>query len=434
MKIRTFLAAALCLALLPTIAAAENTVEALPTTAPMTEPAADVNEYAFDDLDPYYEDMDESQLPAFTENEKARFAEAQRRWDAGERPGDSILDVTENIRVSLVRLPAEQYDGHSWFLFLPYEELTDGEMLQIADAFGQLGIRFDPEDLSWRCCMRGGGIECTRAFKGDEFERRDALREQYMRLGLRPEKEWTADVMDDGVGEVTLDEDAYCGLDCFSFRPVRRLTDEDLLEIIARSTPAPDAAPDELARYEGLFRQELHSKLGMPLSAVREGSEDVGSLEQRSFAGDTRTAYFASFKEAGDGGRRWSGAMDISTGKIVSAEVELDKRLYGEKTLYSDVRMDPWDPHWAELAEKTVVSLLADGAPGIADVQAWCESAPNGTSCAEVRVTMADGAVCRAYASFVLDTVMQVEYNDALSMELEDRYYEKMMEEGNVNE
>ena len=126
--------------------------------------------------------------------------------------------------------------------------------------------------------------------------------------------------------------------------------------------------------------------------------------------------------------------MDISTGKIVSAEVELDKRLYGEKTLYSDVRMDPWDPHWAELAEKTVVSLLADGAPGIADVQAWCESAPNGTSCAEVRVTMADGAVCRAYASFVLDTVMQVEYNDALSMEREDRYYEKMMEEGNVNE
>ena len=125
MKIRTFLAAALCLALLPTIAAAENTVEALPTTAPMTEPAADVNEYAFDDLDPYYEDMDESQLPAFTENEKARFAEAQRHWDAGERPGDSILDVTENIRVSLVRLPAEQYDGHSWFLFLPYEELTD---------------------------------------------------------------------------------------------------------------------------------------------------------------------------------------------------------------------------------------------------------------------------------------------------------------------
>ena len=434
MKIRTFLAAALCLALLPTIAAAENTVEALPTTAPMTEPAADVNEYAFDDLDPYYEDMDESQLPAFTENEKARFAEAQRRWDAGERPGDSILDVTENIRVSLVRLPAEQYDGHSWFLFLPYEELTDGEMLQIADAFGQLGIRFDPEDLSWRCCMRGGGIESTRAFKGDEFERRDALREQYMRLGLRPKKEWTADVMDDGVGEVTLDEDAYCGLDCFSFRPVRRLSDEDLLEIIARSTPAPDAAPDELARYEGLFRQELHSKLGMPLSAVREGSEDVGSLEQRSFAGDTRTAYFASFKEAGDGGRRWSGAMDISTGKIVSAEVELDKRLYGEKTLYSDVRMDPWDPHWAELAEKTVVSLLADGAPGIADVQAWCESAPNGTSCAEVRVTMADGAVCRAYASFVLDTVMQVEYNDALSMKLEDGYYEKMMEEGNVNE
>ena len=108
--------------------------------------------------------LDESQLPAFTENEKARFAEAQRRWDAGERPGDSILNVTENIRVSLVRLPAEQYDGHSWFLFMPYEELTDGELLQIADAFGLVDSPMliqmicDGKDVSvLEFCSRTGG-------------------------------------------------------------------------------------------------------------------------------------------------------------------------------------------------------------------------------------------------------------------------------------
>lgn len=435
MKIGKRPAVALCLALmLPLAAAAESTVEALPTTAPMTEPAAAVNEYAFEDMDPYYEDADELQRPAFTEDEKARFAEAQRRLDAGERPESSVLDVLKNIRISLVRLPAEQYDGHAWFLFLPCEELTDGELLQIADAFAQLGIRFDPEELSWRCCMRGGGVECTRGYKEEEYERSQALREQYMRLGLRPEKSWTAAVLDDGIGEVTLDEEAYSGLDCFSFKPARRLTDEELLESIAKSTPAPDAAPDELARYEGLFRQELHRKLGMPLSAVRDGTEDVGPMAQRSIAGDNRTVYFAGFKETGEGGRRWGGAMDTGTGKIVSANVELDSRLYADKQICSDVRMDPWDPHWAELAEKTVASLLGDGAPGIEKVQAWSESAPNGLACAEVRVTMADGAVCRVYIPFVLDTAVLVEYNDALSMELEDQFYGNMMEEGNVNE
>ena len=48
--------AAFCAALLlPLAAAAENTVEILPTAPPMPEPVSTSSEFAFEDLDPFYE-------------------------------------------------------------------------------------------------------------------------------------------------------------------------------------------------------------------------------------------------------------------------------------------------------------------------------------------------------------------------------------------
>lgn len=425
------LAALLCAALLlPLATTAENTVEALPTTAPMPEPAAETNEYAIENLDAYYADGDEYQIPAMTADEKARLADAQNRWDAGERPEESILDVTEKIVVSLVQIPAEQYDGHSWFLFLPCEDLTDGQLLQIVDAFGQLEIRFDPEDLSWRCCMRGGGIETTRSLRDEEFERSKVIREQYMRLGLRPQTPWTAAVADDGIGEVTLDEDSYSGLDSFSFKPARRLTDEELLQLIAAFNPEPAASSDDLSKYEGLLRQELHARLGMPLATVRDGGEYVGAYDRN----DSRNVYRAGFTEIGSEGRVWGGALDTQTGKLAWGNTELDKRLFGDTQLQSDVRMDPWDARWTKMAEMTVASLLGEGAPGVVSVQAWGEENLNNVDCIEVRVTMEDNSVCRVFLSYALGKAVMVELYDAAAMALEDEMNSRMLEEGNVNE
>ena len=96
---KRLIAAACAALLLPLAAAAENAVEALPTTAPMTEPVVETNEYAFTDLTAYYEDAYEdengTQKPALTPDEKNRLTEARQRWDAGERPESSILDLMD---------------------------------------------------------------------------------------------------------------------------------------------------------------------------------------------------------------------------------------------------------------------------------------------------------------------------------------------------
>ena len=166
----------LCAALLLSgLAAAENVVETLPTTAPMPKPEAENNEYGFTDLSVYYADMEDCwnyQMPGFSATEIERLPEAQRRWDEGARPESSILNLMENVKLSLVELPMEQYEGESWFLLLPYSELTDEELLQVVDAYGQLGIRFDASMVNWHNCMRGGGCENGLRSLTDEEEER----------------------------------------------------------------------------------------------------------------------------------------------------------------------------------------------------------------------------------------------------------------------
>ena len=264
----------LSMMLLFTAAAAENTVEILPTAAPMPDLVLENNPYAFEDLSAYYEGEWEYQTPALTALEKERFSDAQGRWDEGERPGSSILNLTENVQVALIQLPAEQYEGESWFLILPNREMTDTELLQLADAYGQLGIIFDPGMVSWHNCMRGGGIEhALRSFREEESERYSSIGGQFIRSGLRPKTPFTASVMDDGLGFVTLDEETFNGLGGFTFYPARRLTDEELLQLYALRNKEPAAEPDEMARYENQIRQEMHDLLGMPLSAIRSNEE-----------------------------------------------------------------------------------------------------------------------------------------------------------------
>ena len=260
--------------LLPLSAAAENAVEILPTSAPMPVPVIRTDDYAFEDLEPFYEQKNRHPYmePALTETEKQRLSEARRRMDAGEKPECSILNQLEDISLSLILLPAEQYEGEEWYLILPGRELRDAELLQLVDAFREAGIRFDADLLNWHNCMRGGAITGTRDWRSDERERYAALGEQYFRAGLRPETSFTAPVTDDGIGRVTLSADfdnVFNGKGVFDFLPARRLTDDELLRIYARDNPGQDSTPNEINSYENRLRQELSSRLGMPLSAVR---------------------------------------------------------------------------------------------------------------------------------------------------------------------
>ena len=435
--IRKICTLALCAVMvLPPLAMAENTVEILPTTPPMPRPVVEANPYGADDLTAYYEDYgDEYALPALTVSERERLPEIQRRWESGERPESIILNRTEQVHVSLIQLPPEQYEGEPCFLLLPNRDLTDKELLQVVDAYGQLGLTLDPNTLSWHNCMRGGGIEVgIRSFRGDENERRSELTGLYTRVGLRPETPFTDLVADDGVGRVTLDEEDFNGLNEFRFRPARRLTDEELLQLIALDQGDMPATPEELTGYETQLRQELHQVLGMPLSARRGTYEAVEPFDRGNAYGDSRMAYSSSFTEVGGTGRRWSGSIDISTGRLIEGRVDLDDRYYTDGLMVSDIRMDPWDEKWASIAVEAVTDLCGFEESGITEIRNWSETNLNELQGAEVRVVIADGGVYRVEISYTLEKVMTLRYNDAVSMTAEDDFYTHFMKEVPVNE
>ena len=431
--IRKICTLALCAVMvLPPLAMAENTVEILPTTPPMPRPVVEANPYGADDLTAYYEDYgDEYALPALTASERERLPEIQRRWESGERPESSILNLTERVHVSVIQLPPEQYEGEPCFLLLPNRDLTDEELLQVVDAYGQLGITLDPDALSWHNCMRGGGIEVgIRSFRDDERERRSELTGLYTRAELRPETPFTALVMDDGVGRVTLDEEDFNGLDEFRFRPARRLTDEELLQLIALDQGDIGATPEELSGYETQLRQELHLLLGMPLSARRGANESTGSSTEY---GDIRANYDTTFTEVGGTGRMWRGVLDMATGRLIEGSVTL---INPSNAIPSDIRMDPWDEKWASIAVEAVTAHSTFEESGITEIRNWSETNLNELQGVEVRVVMADGGVYRVEISYTLEKVMALRYNDAVSIAAEDEYYANMMtmEEVPVNE
>ena len=431
--IRKICTLALCAVMvLPPLAMAENTVEILPTTPPMPRPVVEANPYGADDLTAYYEDYgDEYALPALTASERERLPEIQRRWESGERPESSILNLTERVHVSVIQLPPEQYEGEPCFLLLPNRDLTDEELLQVVDAYGQLGITLDPDALSWHNCMRGGGIEVgIRSFRDDERERRSELTGLYTRAELRPETPFTALVMDDGVGRVTLDEEDFNGLDEFRFRPARRLTDEELLQLIALDQGDIGATPEELSGYETQLRQELHLLLGMPLSARRGANESTGSSTEY---GDIRANYDTTFTEMGGTGRMWRGVLDMATGRLIEGSVTL---ISPSNAIPSDIRMDPWDEKWASIAVEAVTAHSTFEESGITEIRNWSETNLNELQGVEVRVVMADGGVYRVEISYTLEKVMALRYNDAVSIAAEDEYYANMMtmEEVPVNE
>ena len=416
--------------LLPLSAAAENAVEILPTSAPMPVPVIRTDDYAFENLEPFYEQKNRHPYrePALTETEKQRLSEARRRMDAGEKPECSILNQLEDVSLSLILLPAEQYEGEEWYLILPGRELRDAELLQLVDAFREAGIRFDADLLTWHNCMRGGAITGTRDWRSDERERYSALGEQYFRAGLRPEISFTAQVTDDGIGRVTLSadfDDLFNGKGVFDFLPARRLTDDELLRIYARDNPGQDSTPNEINSYETKLRQELSSRLGMPLSAIRTiDSENIGTPD--SVWEDNRKTYSAAFEENHDAtGRSWSGYIELSTGKLIMATVVADPAVYEGTSLRSDIRMDPWDSRWSLTAGEAVRSLCTDGSPEISLVQPQGESSVNNLGyCAKIRITLTDDSVCEVYVSYLTGTAVWIDYYDAASAAQLDSYYD----------
>lgn len=334
----------------------ENTVVVLPAVAPLAmataEPAADYSSapiaeyYAWNDSEP----VDE-QAPRMTAAEAERAAALLKDYQAGARPEQDVLNKLENVAVGVYTLNPADYEGETLFTLLPVGPLTDEEILEIIDAFARSGQTFDPGALTYKNCMRGGGIEATRFFQNEERTRRTALRDLYIRMGVVSETPYTPLVTDDGLGMVTLDTAVYSGLDVFLFLPMRAMTDDELLSYEIYSETGDPAEYGNYAAYEKQLRLELKKLLSAPLVMTLE-TENTGVMGDYNVNYDDERIYYASFFTPD--GVYYSGYLNTDTSAVVSAWLWWPDSM---KLQYSDLHLDPFDEKWLGIAEEAVLAL-----------------------------------------------------------------------------
>ena len=183
-------------------------------------------------------------------------------YAAGERTGDgaSVLEAKKNVRVGVYALDPAEYDGERVLLLLPGNCLTDEEMLAILDAYRQLGEPFDPDALNERNCVRGHTFMGTS--EGDNEERRARLKGLIQRGIIRRED------VPETMTAVELDENSFLGSydGKFILTPYRRLTDDELLDVLFLSGFKNESEAIDLPAAERNARLALREKNGCPLS------------------------------------------------------------------------------------------------------------------------------------------------------------------------
>jgi hypothetical protein len=390
----------LLLAALPAAGATaqENEVVPLPAVSPLeTVEVSAAADYSTASLEEYYRanfymDREDYQAPRMTAEERERAEALLVDYQAGARPTENVLDKLENAVVGVYTLNPGDYEGETLFTLLPVDPLTDEQILEVIDAFAQCGRTFDPEALSYRNCMRGGGIEATRFFQEDEQTRRTVLRELYIRQGLTVETAFTPSASDDGMGMATLDPDAYCGLEEFLFLPCRRMTDDELLRYMIYREGGDPADFGNYPAYEKALRAELRRVAGAPLVLTLE-YENTGRMGDSNISYDDERVYTASFTSA-DGVSYW-GALDVDTGKVLTVQAWQESSLS-----YSDLHLNPFDEKWLELAKEAVLAARVDDvkiAYAESRGESWLSNVGYGVL---VKVVMDDGGVYTIQIAF----------------------------------
>ncbi|MBP3541933.1 MAG: hypothetical protein J6K72_09020 [Clostridia bacterium] len=408
----------------------ENVVYVLPTAEPMFSLQLDVaeNEYAID-LEAFYSEYrslydsmggEYMWYPALTTDELQRFPQVKARYVSGERPSLGVINRTENVSVGVYPLPAELYQGEPVFLILPYRTLTDEEMLMIIDGYASLGLEFDPYALSWRNCMRGGVMEMTRGYAGDESQRLATLTDMYRRGGLVPEDELSPVPVDDGLGWIKLNPAEFCMKETFYFLPARQLTDSELLKMAALNLGQTQYDGEDYIQWESLTRLNMHNLMGMPISTTRIHEELYEADEKLKSHRDDRKLYAAEFEPQSPNDHSvWEGWLSVEDGSLAYASVQY------LRTGGISARMDPYLPKWTDIALDWVKKTRNDGVD-VAQTENYGEiSLSNVDYGVQIHVLMEDGShyrVCISYAEERPDFVI---YMDA--------HHSRLVEEYNVN-
>lgn len=168
------------------------------------------------------------QSPCFTTGEINRAKNLLMAYELGDvtNDGESILNKKDNVDLAAYQLNATDWDGERMYTLLPCTCLTDTQILAIIDAFHQCGLRFDPEELNYRNCSRGGGSTMTRSYTEDETNRFNTIKASLLNDCDTTEPVrfvWTV-----CAENIELIPEFFCGVNQFELVPYRCLTNEEI--------------------------------------------------------------------------------------------------------------------------------------------------------------------------------------------------------------
>lgn len=274
---------------------------------------------------------DVEQRPRLTSGEKVRATRLARQLAAGEisYEGDSVLNLCENAVLSVLSLDPSSYDGEQLFFLLPGTCMTDDQLLAVIDACAKAGVAFDPDMFNERNCMRGGGIETTRSFTGEERERYTLLH-TLIRTG---KFDYPDDLAESPVINVLLDARYYSGLEDFSVKPYRSMTDTEMLALLQSIGVRNESGDTDFGAVERNARELLCSRFGCPLSMQLEYVFTKGMYVpmlidangKTAYSEESREMYGASFLYQEGDGTSWAAmaCYDRETGEMLQAIVTL---------------------------------------------------------------------------------------------------------------
>lgn len=346
-------------------------------------------------LDGMFNDVE--QRPRLTAGEAARARALLEKVQAGEIActGESVLEKMEDVVVGVYALDPADYDGERVYTLLPGPCLSDEQLLSLIDAYAQLGLVFDPDALNARNCARGGGIETSRFFTQEEAERYQALWEM-IRYGRLDAAGVTAD---NPVRNPKLNAAYYCGLNDFSIKPYRSLTDEELTVMLVELGTHDETGEVDFAGIEREARSILCGRLGCPLTMPMAHISTEGGYVPRVFTadgngdwqGESRRFYSATFSYMDERGIR------------VYADADYD---WETKELVMASRMDSreWDVREEEngVTQERIDAALAEAEKiaGVSDIE-WhvleTECTTNWGTCRMARAHLEDGLWLTAY-------------------------------------
>lgn len=298
----------------------------LPVAGHEEEPAWEAEE-AYAEPEPFdYRNMITS--PRLTRGETARAKRLLEQYEAGEATGDgaSVLEAQRKVVAGVYRLDPDAYDGESVLLLLPGVMLSDEQLLSIIDAYHQLGLRFDPDALCERNCVRGSAS--GRSLTKEEWERWDRIRLQ-METGVLDVKSIDPDAIFHVQVDMRYHYASYgAGSEALVF-PYRRMTDEEIAAYLVLMGTRCELEGLDTVMLERTARELLTGRMGCPISMElrRFGNRRwyrPWNPQKKESGGLRKSVTLAFHFEQEDGGNAGALAiLDSESGKMLGLDVDL---------------------------------------------------------------------------------------------------------------